>query len=86
VKRSIIFRGRNDAAIRRARLAASWRGHRLKDGHVAPETKQHGDFYYAWCKCGCSVVLDDGATYARGSALERDCDGVDRSIDAKAAP
>lgn len=80
------FLGRNDNAIRRTRQAAKMRGHKLKPGHVAPETKQHAEFYYAWCKCGCAVVLDDGSAWARGTALERSCDDVDRSIDAKAAP
>lgn len=64
--------GRNDSAIRRARKAAGWRGHTLKPGAVAPATKQHADLYYAWCPCGCAVVVEDGHQ-PRGSALAHDC-------------
>jgi hypothetical protein len=79
------MRGRNDGAIRRARLGAKMRGHKLKPGHVAPATNQHREMFYAWCRCGTAVVVEDGYQ-PRGSALDRSCDGVDRSIGATESP
>lgn len=76
------MRGRNDGAIRRARLGAKMRGHNLKPGHVASATNQHREMFYAWCRCGAAVVVEDGHQ-PRGTALGSSCDGVDRSIDAE---
>lgn len=74
------MRGRNDRAIRLARLNAKQRGHKLKPGHVAPATKQHLEMFYAWCRCGCAIVVEDGFR-PRGSALAGSCDGVDRDLE-----